>query len=95
MMTNKKLGRDAPNVSVTDAIQRLQKAIDLLNSRDWSYALKAAFHAERRGCKAKDRAAGIEWMTVANLIIVANDDATPYLMLPERPQPDDGYDIPF
>lgn len=87
----------APHSTVAHAVMRLQKALDLLQSKDWPEAMAAALAADRRGHAAKRAGTRKGWMTVANLIVVATEDQTPFFSIaePAKETPDDGLDLPF
>jgi hypothetical protein len=87
----------APHSTVAHAAARLQKALDLLHGKDWPEAMAAALDADRRGRAAKRHETRAAWMTVANLILVATQDETPFFSIeePAKETPDDGLDLPF
>lgn len=87
----------APHSTVAHAVMRLQKALDLLQSKHWPEAMAAALEADRRGHAAKRASTRTGWMTVANLILVATEDQTPFFSIaePVKETADDGLDLPF
>lgn len=86
-----------PHSTVAHAAARLQKALDLLQGKDWPEAMAAALDADRRGRAAKRADTRAAWMTVANLILVATEDQTPFFSIeePAKETPDDGLNLPF
>lgn len=96
-MADKTDKNPAPHSTVAHAVTRLQKALDLLQGKDWPEAMAAALDADRRGRAAKRPDTRAAWMTVANLILVATEDQTPFFSIeePAKETPDDGLDLPF
>ena len=96
-MADKTDKNPAPHSTVAHAAARLQKALDLLQGKDWPEAMAAALDADRRGRAAKRADTRAGWMTVANLIVVATQDETPFFSIeePTKETPDDGLDLPF
>ena len=96
-MADKTDKNPAPHSTGAQAAARLQTALDLRQGNDWPEAMAAALDADRRGRAAKRADTRAGWMTVANLIVVATQDETPFFSIeePAKETPDDGLDLPF